>query len=343
MWLYLGTVSKRSKEGLIMRKIGIIGIMLILIFSMAGCSNTNTADGDLQKVTIVLDWYPNTNHTGFYVAKEKGYYEEQGLDVEIVQPSEGGTAQLIAAGQGDFGVSYQEEVTVARSQDIPVVAVATIIQHNTSGYASVKEKNITSPKDFENKTYGGAGTPSEHALLKAVMTQDNADINLVNELNIGSADFFTSTENGIDFSLIYYGWTGIEAELKGIPLNFIPLKDAHPALDFYTPVIIVNEDKIQNEPELIKKFLAATAKGYEDAINNPEEAADILIKAVPESDPELVRASQKYLAEEYKSDADRWGEMKEEIWINFTDFMLENNLIEKRIDPLKAFDNSFLP
>ena len=94
---------------------------------------------------------------------------------------------------------------------------------------------------------------------------------------------------------------------------------------------------------MIKKFLAATAKGYEDAINNPEEAADILINAVPELDPELVKASQLYLAKEYKSDADRWGEMKEEIWINFTDFMLENNLIEKRIDPLKAFDNSFLP
>lgn len=326
-----------------MKKTIILGIILTLIISMVGCSNINNDDSNLQKVTIVLDWFPNTNHTGLYVAKEKGYYEEVGLDVEIVQPSEGGTAQLIAAGQGDFGVSYQEEVTVARSQDIPVVAIATIIQHNTSGYASFKERNIRSPKDFEHMTYGGAGTPSEFALLKAVMVEDNADINLVNQLNIGSADFFTSMENGVDFSLIYYGWTGIEAELKGIPLNYIPLKDAHPALDFYTPVIITNEEKIEKEPDLIEKFLLATAQGYDYAINNPEDAANILINAVPELDSELVKASQIYLAQEYQSDASRWGEMQAETWINFTDFMLENNLIETKIDPLKAFNNNFLP
>lgn len=314
-----------------------------LMCSLIGCAGTNDGEEELSKVTVVLDWLPNTNHTGLYVAQELGYYEEQGLQVQIVQPSEGGTAQLIAAGQGDFGVSYQEEVTMARSQNIPVVAIAAIIQHNTSGYASFKDRNITVPKDFENNTYGGVGTPSEQALLKAVMDKDNADLGLVNQLNIGAADFFTSMDNGVDFSLIYYGWTGIEAELKGIPLNYIPLKDAHEALDFYTPLIIANEDTINGEPELIKKFLLATTKGYEYAINNPDEAAGILLKVVPELNPDLVKASQAYLASEYKSDAVRWGEMMPETWDKFAAFMYENNLITTKIDTFKAFDNSFLP
>ncbi len=326
-----------------MKKFIVMGVIITLICGMVGCTTPSNDEAKLQKVTIVLDWLPNTNHTGFYVAKAQGFYEEQGLEVEIVQPSEGGTAQLIAAGQGDFGVSYQEEVTIARSQNIPVVAIATIIQHNTAGYASFKERNITAPKDFENMTYGGAGTPSEQALLKAVMDKDKADLSLVNQLNIGAADFFTSMENGVDFSLIYYGWTGIEAELKGIPLNYIPLKDAHEALDFYTPVIIANEDKINGEPELVKKFLLATSKGYEFAINSPAEAAQLLLKAVPELNSDLVKSSQIYLAEEYKDDADRWGEMQLETWVKFADFMYDNKLIDTKIDPVQAFDNSFLP
>ncbi|HZK44036.1 MAG TPA: ABC transporter substrate-binding protein [Syntrophomonadaceae bacterium] len=325
-----------------MKKYVVIGLVFTLIFGLVGCA-TNDKVSDLQEVTIVLDWFPNTNHTGFYVADEKGYYADEGLKVDIVQPSEGGTPQLIAAGKGDFGVSYQEEVTVARSQDIPLVAIATIIQHNTSGYASKAENNITSPRDFVGKTYGGAGTPSETALLKALLEKYDEDLDTVNQLNIGSSDFFTSLENDIDFSLIYYGWTGVEAELKNMPLNYIPLKDEDEKLDFYTPVIIANENKIQNETELVKKFLRATSKGYEFAISNPEEAADILSIIVPELNSDLVKASQKYLAKEYKSDANRWGEMKLETWENFTKFMYDNNLIDTKIDSSQAFTNNYLP
>lgn len=322
----------------------LILIIISLTFGMVGCADTSNNDAaGLSKITLVLDWFPNTNHTGLYVAQELGYYEEEGLQVDIVQPSEGGTIQLVAAGHGDFGVSYQEELTIARSQDIPVVAIATIIQNNTSGYAAYPDSNINSPKDFENKIYGGAGTPSETALLKAVMEKDDGNFSLLKQFNIGSADFFTSMEKDIDFSLIYYGWTGIEAELKGIPLNYIPLKDVHEALNFYTPLLIANEDIIENNPGLVEKFLLATTKGYEYAINNPDQAADILLKIVPELSPDLVKASQGYLAQEYKNDADRWGEMKAETWENFSTFMYENDLITTKIDALKAFDNSFLP
>ncbi|MBO8158679.1 ABC transporter substrate-binding protein [Thermosyntropha sp.] len=325
------------------RKLSFILILTLILSLLPGCSLKPEKNQSLTKVTVVLDWFPNTNHSGLYVAKDKGFYKDEGLDVEIVQPSEGGTPQLIAAGKGDFGISYQEEVTYARVQDIPIVAIAAVIQHNTSGFASPKSKNIKTPKDFENKTYGGWGSPMENAMIKTLMDKYGADFNKVHIVNIGSADFFTSIEKDIDFAWIYYGWTGIEAELKKIDLNFIKLRDEHEAFDFYTPVIITSEDKIKNNPELIKKFMRATAKGYEFAIKNPEEAADILLKEVPELNPDLVKASQKYLAKEYKSDAPRWGEMKLEVWEKYADFMYENKIIEKNIDPQKAFTNDFLP
>ncbi|MDI3535182.1 MAG: NitT/TauT family transport system substrate-binding protein [Thermosediminibacterales bacterium] len=331
-------------------KTALISIMLIgfLLFA-AGCNKQKTTPSEeqtskeLKKVSVMLDWVPNTNHTGLYVAKEKGFYEEQGLDVEIVSPPEGGTDQLVASGKAQFGISYQESVTQARTQDVPIVSIAAIIQHNTSGFASKKESGITRPKDFEGKRYGGWGSPIEEAVIKAIMDKDGGDVNKVEFINIGTADFFQSIERNVDFAWIYYGWDGVAAELKGIPLNVIMLKDFDPALDYYTPVIITNEDNIQNNPELVKKFLAATTKGYEFAIENPEESANILLKFAPELDKDLVTASQKWLAKKYQDDAPRWGVQKEEVWEGYAKWMFERNLIPKMIDASKAFTNEFLP
>lgn len=318
-------------------------ILLISSLTLVGCSGENQGQNEAQKITLMLDWVPNTNHTGIYVAKTKGWYEELGLDVDIVQPPEGGTAQLVGSGQAQFGISYQEEVTYARANDIPVVSIGAIIQHNTSGFASPKNKNITSPKDFEGKKYGGWGSPSESAMIESIMDKDNADASKVEFVNVGAADFFTVTERDVDFAWIYYGWTGVEAELREFPINYIGLKDFAPELDFYTPVIITTEEYIKENPETIKKFMEATTKGYEFAISNPDEAAQILIDEVPGMDEELVKRSQEWLSTRYQDDAEQWGLQKESIWGNYAKWMADYNLIPKMIDTDKAFTNEFLP
>lgn len=311
----------------------------VLVLISSGCQRSST------KVKVLLDWVPNTNHTGFYIARDLGYYESEGIQVEILQPSEGGSADLVASGQAEFGVSYQEEVTYARTakNPLPIKAIAAIIQHNTSGFASPKDKNITSPKDFEGKKYGGWNSPMEEAVLKGLMQKSGADFSKLKMVNVGQADFFAVTRKDVDFAWIYYGWDGVAAEVKNFPINFIKLQDVVPELDFYTPVIITNEKIINSNPELIRKFLKATKKGYEYCIENPDKAAQILVKAVPELDKELVAASQRYLAKEYISDAKRWGEMKEEIWDTFAKWMYDNKLLERELDAKQAFTNEFLP
>lgn len=325
---------------------------MMFIFLLAGCGN-NADDGknekvqkeekEHKKVSVVLDWSPNTNHTGLYVAKEKGYFKEEGLDVEIIMPGEAGSDQLVASGKTEFGVSYQESVTEARVQNVPIVSIAAVIQHNTSGFASLAEKNITSPKDFEGKTYGGWGAPLEKAVLASLMDVDGADIEKVDIVNMGDADFFTAVKRDIDFAWIYYAWTGVEAELRGEKLNMIYLTDYSEKLDYYTPVITTNEKMIESDPDTVKAFMAAVSKGYEFAIGQPGEAADILIKAVPDLDPELVKKSQEWLSPRYQDDAARWGEQKNEVWKNYMDWMLEKDLLEKEMDVEKAFTNEFLP
>lgn len=321
---------------------------VIFFFLLAGCGN-HAADQhekeekEHKKVAVVLDWTPNTNHTGLYVAKEKGYFEEKGLDVEIMMPGEAGSDQLVASGKAEFGVSYQESVTEARVQDVPIVSIAAVIQHNTSGFASLAEKNITSPKDFEGKTYGGWGAPLEKAVLASLMDVDGADIEKVDIVNMGDADFFTAVKRDIDFAWIYYAWTGVEAELRGEKLNMVYLTDYSDKLDYYTPVITTNEKMIESDPDTVKAFMAAVSKGYEFAIDHPDEAADILIKAVPDLDPELVKKSQEWLSPRYQDDAARWGEQKAEVWKNYMGWMLEKDLLEKEMDVKKAFTNQFLP
>lgn len=321
--------------------------LIFALFLTAGCStqsDTPQADkNDLQPTTIMLDWVPNTNHTGLYVALEKGWYAEEGLQAEIVQPTEGGTTQLVATGKAQFGVGYQEDVTQARANNVPVVSIAAVIQHNTSGFASKKEQGITSPKKMENKRYGGWGSPTEEAVLKAVVENDGGDYFKVEILNIGTADFFTAIERDVDFAWIYYGWTGIEAEQRGLKLSFIELRDLDEALDYYTPVLIASEKVIKDNPQLVEKFMRATTKGYEFAIEHPDEAAEILLKYAPELNKELVVASQKYLSARYQDDAARWGEQKAEVWERYARWMHEHNLLPKMIEPEKAFTNEFLP
>lgn len=306
-------------------------------------SSGKESSESLRDVKIVLDWSPNTNHTGLYVAKEQGFYEEEGLNVDILLPGSGGADAMVASGEVPFGISYQEGVTQGRTQGVPLVSIAAVIQHNTSGFAAPVDRGIKTPKDYEGKTYGGWGSPVEEAILKSIMDQTGADVSKVKFVNMGEADYFTAVKRDIDFAWIFYAWTGIEAELRGEPLDMQYVKDYTDKLDYYTPVIVTNEKTAANDPELVKAFMRATSKGYEYAIQHPEEAADILLKAVPDLDKELVLASQKWLSPKYQDDAARWGEQKREVWQNYSDWMHERGLIEKELDTDKAFTNEFLP
>jgi len=356
-----------------MKKVLITMLAIIMLLLMiAGCQNNdaNTADTadaadtaetadandasatddaadkpEVTDVTVVLDWVPNTNHTGLYAALEEGYFEEEGLTVSIIQPTEGGSADLIAAGQGEFGISYQEQVTYARTAEtpLPVKAIAAIIQHNTSGFASPAEKGIVSPTDFEGKQYGGWGSPMEEAILKGMMELEGADYDKLEIVSVGAIDYFTAVTEHVDFTWIYYGWDGVAAELKDFPINFIRLQDVDPSLDSYTPVIIASEELLENDPELARRFLRAVTKGYEFAISSPEAAVQHLLTHAPEVDADIAAASQKYLANEYQNDADRWGEMELSMWETYAAWMYDKGLIPVELNAEEAFTNEFLP
>lgn len=313
----------------------------LLAFSVVGCSSKAETEGD---VTVVLDWVPNTNHTGLYVALEKGFYKDLGLNVEIMQPPEGGALSLVAAGKAEFAVSFQEEIGPALTSEnpLPVVAVASVIDHNVSGIISLKEKGIDSPSKLEGTRYASWDTPFERAILTNIVEQDGGDFSKVELIPNTVTDVISALQTDIDAVWVYYGWDGIATELAGLETNYIAFRDINPVFDFYTPVLASGTEYLENNEEEAKKFLEATAKGYEYAIANPDEAAEILVKHAPEVDLELAKASQAFLAKEYQAEKENWGTIDEARWENFYSWMYEEGLISEDLGT-EGFTNAYLP
>ncbi|MFC1899184.1 ABC transporter substrate-binding protein [Chloroflexota bacterium] len=325
----------------------IVLLIAIQVFTACGPSNGEVVpvSEELIPVKLLLDWVPNTNHTGIFVADGNGYFEESGLDIEIIQPGEVYPEAAVASGTADFGISFQEYVTLARAGDVPIVSIAAVIQHNTSGFASAAGLNVASPADFEGLRYGAFGTPFEAPTLKALMEHAGGDFEKLEIVDTGWADpLALIAENQIDIAWIFYGWQGFQAQQQEIDLNILMMEDYFEFIpDYYTPVIITSEDSITDKPEVIEAFMEALSRGYDFAIENPDEAAEILVAAVPELDLELIKASQVWISEYYQEDAPRWGEQKEEVWQDYIDWMVAQGILLSPIISSDAFTNQFLP
>ena len=339
-----------------MKKILRVLLFSLLVILAVACgkkdSQGNGGNGEKKsnespskKISIVLDWTPNTNHTGLFVAKELGYFKEEGLEnVEIVQPPEGSTTALIGAGGAQFGISFQDTLAKSFSSDspVPVTAVAAIIQHNTSGIISLKDKGIDSPKKLEGHKYATWDDEIEKAILKKIITDDGGDFSKVKMIPNTVTDVVTALKTDIDAVWVYYAWDGVATELAGLQTNFLNFADYGKELDYYSPVIIANNDYLKKNPEEAKKVLKAIKKGYEYAIANPEEAAKILVKNAPELKLELVIKSQKWLASKYKADVAEWGVIDQNRWDLFYEWLFKNSLIKKEISKGYGFSNDYL-
>ena len=337
-----------------MKKFMAVMLSACMAFSLCACGNTATernsdataekSTKNSKKITMVLDWTPNTNHTGIYVAQEKGYFKEAGLDVLVIQPPDNGATDLVASGGAEFGIDFQDTLAAAFSSDspLPVTAVAAILQHNTSGLISLKKKGIDSQGKLEGHSYATWDSPIEQAVLKNVVEKDGGDFSRVKLISTYVEDIVAALHADIESVWIYYGWDGVKCDMEGLSTNFLPFADMNPTFDYYSPVIIGNNDYMKKNPDTTKAFLSAVKKGYEYAAGNPSDAADILLKAVPELDEKLVQKSQEYLSKQYIADAAQWGEIDANRWNGFYQWLNENKLVDNALDENAGFTMDYL-
>ncbi len=324
-------------------------LLAVLLLIPAGCAQAGgLQNGEGEPITVVLDWTPNTNHTGLYVALENGYFEQEGLEVDIVQPPEGGAELLVASGKAQFCVTFQDSLAPAFAGDdpLPITAVAAIIQHNTSGILSRKGEGMDRPAGMEGKKYATWDMDVEKATIRQVMEADGGDFALVEQIPSTVTDEVSALEGrSVDAIWVFYAWAGKACEVAGLETDYFAFADIDPVFDFYTPVLAANNDFLARQPDTAKAFLRALSKGYEFAVAQPQAAADILMEHAPElkANQALVYASQEYLAGKYIADATRWGEFDPERWAAYFNWLNENGLLSAQLDSAMGFSNEFLP
>lgn len=304
---------------------------------------------ELTPVTLCLDWTPNTNHTGLYAALALGYYEDAGLDVQFVQPPENGAVLMCAAGQADFAIDAQDTMAASLDLDEPldVTAVAAILQHNTSGILSRAGDGITSAKGLEGKIYSTWESPIELAMIRYCMEKEGGDFDKVRLIPNNLYDEPAAlAAHQTDAVWVFYGWSGINADLEEVPCDYWAFRDQAEELDYYTPVILANNAFLAESPETAKAFLEASAKGYAYAAEHPQEAADLLIEGDTtgslDDARDLVYASQEWLSKEYISDADEWGVFDADRWNAFYGWLYTNGLTAHDLTGT-GFTNEYLP
>ncbi len=301
----------------------VIGILGVIFFPKSSPKSDN-----LTPFSVALDWTPNTNHTGIYVALQKGWYKEMGLDVKILPYSQVSADTLVTTNKADVGISSTENILAGTATGNPVISIAAINAHNTSGLIVLEESGINSPKVLDGKIFGGFGLPYEQAVMSRVIQQDGGSGEFTN-ITLETAAMQALESKKIDFVWVYKGWEAVIAEQQGLKTKFFPITDFG-VPDYYTPNITTGVEQIKNKKAELHKFIRSTAKGYEYARSNPKEAAQILIESNPKGtfpDEKIVFASQNFLSKSYTDAGKKWGFQSKEYWSNYPKFMLENKAV----------------
>ena len=288
------------------RLLAAVAALALVGATAAGCGSSASNPAAAANVSVALDWVPNTNHTGIYVAKALGYYRQDGVNVQILPYGTTAPETLVASDKADFGISYEAGMIFARAAGEDDVAVFAILQHDAL-QVGVRASNIaiTTPKDLDGKTYAGFGTPDEGPTLKYVIRRAGGTGKFTTvDLNTSAYD---AVWNGqADFTLSYMTWEAIQGQLAGKPFKpgFALTQLGLP--DNYSTLIISSNHYLAVHPDVARRFLAATQRGYEYAAAHPIQAAKILIAADPNglgSQQTLVTESAQLLARSYYLDA----------------------------------------
>ena len=318
----------------------LLALILLSTVLLAACGG----DEDADKVSLALDWFPNSNHAGFYMALEKGYYDDEGLDVRIFVPANPeDVLKTVAAGRDDFGVSYQAQVLRARGEGVPVKAIAAMVQHPLNSVMVLEDSGITRPSELKGKKVGVTGIPFEESLFSAMLAYDGISMDDVTLINVGYDLSPSLISEKVDAIVgAYWTYESIVMEMAGYPVRILRMEEWG-VPDFYELVLVASEDTVSNDPDVVQRFLRATAKGFVDAIGDPEEAVDVLVDANPEVDKELETQGIGLLAPMWTEGAPTFGWQTRERWQSLAQWMKDEGLLDEEVDETEAFAPGLLP
>jgi ABC-type nitrate/sulfonate/bicarbonate transport system substrate-binding protein len=316
----------------------VIPLLIALAVVLAACgsdakssSSKSTSSSAPATTTIkfALDWTPNTNHTGLYVAKKLGYFTKAGLDVQILPYNSTSPDTLVGAGSADFGISFQDSTTFSKAAGLPITSVMAVLQHTGTEIAVKKDSNITRPKQLDGKTYGGFGAPSEVPTLQKVI-QNDGGTGQFKTIILNTSAYEALYAGQVDFTIPFIAWEAIEAVHKKEPLKVFQYTD-YGFPDQYAVIVIGNSPWLKAHPAAAKAFVEALQQGYQYSVDHPKEAAQDLIDENPTAfdDKPLVFESQALLAKSFLKDASgKVGFQTLAQWTKYSDFLYKSDLLK---------------
>jgi putative hydroxymethylpyrimidine transport system substrate-binding protein len=333
-----------------MKKSSLIMVcLLLLIVSACGKNNVkesekNSAATDkLQKVSLMLDWYPNAVHSFLFVAEEKGYFKEQGLDVDIQMPADtNDPLKLVAANQIDMAMSYQPQVLVARSEDIPVQSIGAIVRHPLNQLMVPANGSIKSPKDLAGKTIGYPSIPLDEAIIQTMVKADGGDAGKTKMVDVGW-DLIPAMAMKKTDALIggYINHEKLLLEKEGHKMRAINPAD-YGVPDYYELVMVASEKGLKEKPEVFKKFMTAITEGQKYVQEHPKEGLSHLINHEDKTSPlekDVETKSLEILLPLMDAKEKPFGYQDPETWKNTAQWLKNNKVIKETVKAEDAFIN----
>lgn len=311
------------------------GAVVVLTLTACGATNSEpgaSPSGDSQSgaISFALDWAPNTNHIGVYVAQELGYFDDAGLDVEILPYGSTDVLQLVSAGEADFGIAGQSAVQVARTAGLDVVSVLSATQTDAGRLVTLESReDVTRPADLDGKTFGGFGSPLYSAIAETMITADGGTGEFT-EVSLDTGSYEALSQGSIDFTLSIATWENVQGEIENRPYRAFRYQD-YGVPDQHSLGIVSSDAFLASHHDDATAFVQAVARGYEFAAKNPQEAADLLITANPDTlstATELVHRSADLMATEYfVSDGRPVGAADPHMWEEFGSFLFDHGFL----------------
>ena len=305
-------------------------LVLIIVFTLISCSN----EQELIDISLALDWYPNSNHAGIYYGIDNGYFEENDINVDVYTPSDPASIlQTVASGRDEFGISYQPDLLLARSEGIPVVAVHSIVKTPLNSIMTLGDSGIDNPSKLKNKTIGYPGIPLNIGILSSILEEQDLTIDDVELVDVGFDLVPALLSERVDAIIgAFWSHESILIELEGREVNILKFEEWG-IPKYHELVLVTSEEYFKNNEEIVEKFVDAFSRGYKKSIENNDESMEALIAAFPEVNIELETQGIKLLSPLWQESFDSDGM---DSWNKFGDWMKDKGLISESLDVEKS-------